>query len=106
MGKDKMVDMMVKGNRGANPNGEMKVFVVHLIDANGNFKSVDGVGTGSLLVDIPKMGRKIKADAGFTCKDPVHNMKLDVFFDHGKDDSKKLHFETNNKVTKNSIESK
>lgn len=84
----------------------MKVFVKTLIDASGSFTSTNGVGTGTMLIDLPKMSRKIKADTAITCKSPTHNAKLDVFFDHGKDNTKKMHIETNNQITKNSVESK
>lgn len=98
--------MFAKGSKGPNPHGTMKMFVVNLIDAKGEFKSTDGVGSGSILVDLTKMGRKLKAESSFTCKHPTHNMKLDVFFDYEKDNSKKLHIDTQNQITKESLDSK
>lgn len=105
-GKVVMVDMMMKGTKGPNPNGQMKVTVPEVLNANGNFKSTDGVGNGMLMIDVPKMGRKIKAESKFTCKDPVHNLDLDVYFDFEKDNSKKLSVSTHNELTKHSVDSK
>lgn len=105
-GKNTMVDMMAKGTRGTNPNGQMKIVVQDLLNANGNFKFTDGVGNGMLLVDIPKMGRKLKAESKFTCKDPVHNLDLDIYFDFEKDNTKKLSIMTHNELTKQSVDSK
>lgn len=105
-GKNSLVDVMIKGTRGPNPNGNMKMFVMDLINANGNFKSTDGQGTAMVLVDIPKMGRKLKAESKFMCKDPTHNMDLDIYFDFEKNNDMKFSVVTHNDITKHSVDSK
>lgn len=52
------------------------------------------------------MGRKLKADTSFMCQDPTHNVALNIYFDFEKDNTKKLHLETKNEITKKSLDSK
>lgn len=106
IGADNVVDIEIKGARGADPHGTLKVIIKNMVNANGQFKVSGGKGTGDILVEIPKMNRKVKADTSFTCQDPTHNAILNVYFDFEKDNTKKLHLETNNQLTKHSFDTK
>lgn len=106
IGADDVVDIVVKGARGAEPHGTLKVMVKNMVNANGQFKVFGGKGTGDLLVEIPKMDRKVKAETSFTCQDATHNAILNIYFDFEKDNTKKLHLETNNQITKESFDTK
>ncbi|GLV37036.1 apolipophorin [Carabus blaptoides fortunei] len=106
IGSTNTVDIVIKGVRGANPSGTLSVFVVNLVDAKGQFRTTGGKSTGHVVIDIPKLGRKIKAETSITCQDPTHNVMVNVYFDFEKDNTNKLHIETNNEINPKSFESK
>lgn len=106
IGDNNVVNIVIKGVRGSNPSGTLNVFIAKLVDAKGQYKSTGGKGTGHVVIDIPKLNRKLKLETSVTCQDPTHNILLNVYFDFEKDNTKKLHIETNNEINPNSFDSK
>lgn len=91
----------------ANPHtGSFKVQVHEILDASADYKSNNGKGDGSVLFDFKKYDRKMKAETTFTIQKPTYDVSVDFFYDFEKDNTKKAHFETNNKVTRSSFDSK
>uniref|UniRef100_A0A182S8Q8 Uncharacterized protein n=1 Tax=Anopheles maculatus TaxID=74869 RepID=A0A182S8Q8_9DIPT len=58
------------------------------------------------LVSFVKQDRKVKLDSKFKVDKPVYDVEVDFYYDFEKDNSKKVRFETKNKVTQTSFDSK
>lgn len=56
--QDEFLDFLLKINRGANANGQLKLNVKKAIGANGSFKITDsnGQGNGMIIVDFKQVG--------------------------------------------------
>ncbi|CAH2060387.1 unnamed protein product, partial [Iphiclides podalirius] len=99
--KGEFLDLLLKINRGANANGQLKFILKDSIAANGQFEVTDndGKGNGVVIIDFKKAQRKIKGDVKFVVKDPVYNADIELFLNYEKDNNDKLHIRTNNKMT-------
>ncbi|CAG9133770.1 unnamed protein product [Plutella xylostella] len=106
--KADLLDFLLKVNRGANPNGQVKLVLKDAVAANGQFKvtDADGKGNGALIVDFKTAQRKIKGDFKFLIKDPVYNAEADLFLNFEKDNADKIRFTTNTKRTEKLFDSK
>lgn len=100
------MDIFFKAAKGGNANGSLKVNIKEYLTANGQIKSVDGVGGGDFVVEFVKLDRKVKGELSFTIKDPNYNVAASLYPSFGKDPNQKFAFSTNNKVVDNSIDSK
>ncbi|XP_041983389.1 apolipophorins [Aricia agestis] len=103
-----LIDFLLKLNRGASPNGQLKLALRDNIEANGKFQmnEKDGKGTGNIMVHFNKIQRVIKGETKFVVKDPVYNAEVDLFLNFDKDNNDKMHFSTSNKKTDKLIDSK
>jgi hypothetical protein len=91
----------------ANPStGSFKVQVHEILDATADYKSNNGKGDGSALFYFKNFDRKLKAETTFTVQRQNYDVAVDFFYDFEKDNTKKAHFETNNKVTRASFDSR
>lgn len=106
IGKDEFATYDVKMDRTENANGKFNFVVKDFFDGNGEFKSTKGQGDGSALVSFLKQDRKLKLDCKFKVNAPVFDVVTDFYYDFEKDNTKKVHFDTKNKVTKSSFDSK
>ncbi|XP_063229927.1 apolipophorins [Bacillus rossius redtenbacheri] len=107
-GRKQHVDIIWKLNKAAdNPSGNVKVYVNGLVDANAQYKYVPNGKVGATLnIDLPKQGRKIKGTADLTITGTNHVASLDLFWDMGRDPSRKLHFSSESDIKTNSVDSK
>ncbi|XP_047104150.1 apolipophorins isoform X1 [Schistocerca piceifrons] len=100
-------EIVYKLNRGSgNPSGNAKLFVKNYLDGTVTFKYNNGVGTGTLQIDVPKLHRKIKATGDLTLSGSQRSAAIDLYWDADRDQSKQLHFKTENDVKEKSIDSK
>lgn len=106
VGKDEFGTYDLKLDRTENANGKFTFTVKDFLDGNGEFKSNKGQGDGTALVQFLKQDRKLKLDTKFKVNAPVFDVVTDFYYDFEKDNTKKVHFDTKNKVTKSSFDSK
>ncbi|CAB3232890.1 unnamed protein product [Arctia plantaginis] len=106
--QDEFLDFLLKINRGANANGQLKLNVKQAIGANGSFKITDsnGQGNGMIIVDFKQSQRKIKGDFKFTAKSPNYGADVDLYFNYEKDNNDKVHISTATKTTETLTDSK
>ncbi|XP_058128999.1 apolipophorins [Anopheles ziemanni] len=95
-----------KLERGNDPNGKFSFVVKDFFDGNGELKSTKGQGELFAVVNFQKQDRKVKLDTKFKVSAPVYDVSVDLYYDFEKDNSKKVHFETKNKATQTSFDSK
>lgn len=84
--------------------GSLKGSVSDAITVDGTFESNNGQGTAAVTAALKD--RKVKADTKFTIQKPTYDFSTDVFYDFEKDNTKKVHFTTNNKIAQNEFASK
>ncbi|XP_058823789.1 apolipophorins [Topomyia yanbarensis] len=106
VGKDEFATYDLKVDRSENSNGKFNFAVKDFFDGNGEFKAKNGQGDGSALINFPKQDRKLKLDTKFKINAPIFDIATDFYYDFEKDNTKKVHFDTKNKVTKGSFDSK
>jgi hypothetical protein len=92
--------------KGDNTNGKFEVFVKDTFKGDGEFKANKGKGDANALFSIGKLDRKLKIDTKFTIAAPVYDIATDFFYDFEKDNTKKVHFDTKNKISKQLFDSK
>lgn len=76
------------------------------VDGAGSFKSTNGKGDGNVVMTLQKVDRKFKIGSTFNIAAPVYDMKTEFFYNFEKENDKKITFETKNKVTKDTFDSK
>ncbi|XP_055539565.1 apolipophorins [Wyeomyia smithii] len=106
VGKDEFSTYDLKVDRTDNSNGKFNFVVKDFLDGNGEFKANNGEGDGTVLMNFVKQDRKLKLDTKFKVNSPVYDIATDFYYDFDKDNTKKIHFDTKNKVTKSSFDSK
>ncbi|XP_052868162.1 apolipophorins [Anopheles cruzii] len=104
--KEEFATYDFKLERGEDPNGKFTFTVKDLFDGNGEMKSDKGQGDLFAVVSFLKQDRKVKLDSKFKVVAPVYDVSVDFFYDFEKDNAKVVHFETKNKVTQTSFDSK
>lgn len=106
--QNELLDFLLKVNRGANSNGQLKLNVQKALSANGQFKITDnnGVGNGMIIVDFKQSQRKLKGDFKFTAKAPTYSADVDFYFNYEKDNNDKVHLSTVTKRTEKLLDSK
>uniref|UniRef100_A0A2M3ZDY1 Putative apolipophorins n=1 Tax=Anopheles braziliensis TaxID=58242 RepID=A0A2M3ZDY1_9DIPT len=104
--KEEFATYDVKLDRSQDPNGKFTFVVKDFFDGNGELKSNKGQGELFALVSFVKQERKVKLDSKFKVSAPVYDVAVDFYYDFEKDNSKKVHFETKNKVTQTNFDSK
>uniref|UniRef100_A0A182QBN2 Vitellogenin domain-containing protein n=1 Tax=Anopheles farauti TaxID=69004 RepID=A0A182QBN2_9DIPT len=104
--KEEFATYDFKLERGQDPNGKFSFVVKDFFDGNGELKSTKGQGELFAVVSFVKQNRKVKLDSKFKVSAPVYDVAVDFYYDFEKDNSKKVHFETKNKVTQTSFDSK
>uniref|UniRef100_A0A182MAM9 Vitellogenin domain-containing protein n=1 Tax=Anopheles culicifacies TaxID=139723 RepID=A0A182MAM9_9DIPT len=104
--KEEFATYDLKLQRGQDPNGKFTFVVKDFFNGNGEFKSKNGNGDLFALANFVKQDRKVKLDSKFTAAKPDYNVEVDFYYDFEKDNSKKVRFETKNKVTQTSFDSK
>lgn len=90
-----------KVNRdGNNRNGELDLNVKNFLTGKGTFKADGGKGEAMLMLDVQKINRKVKVDSKFNVAAPVYDFLNEFYYDYEKDNTKKITFETKNKMSK------
>lgn len=84
--------------------GSVKGSVSDAISVDGTFNSNNGKGSASINAALKE--RKVKADTQFTIQKPIYDFSTDIFYDHEKDNNKKVHFATKNKIDESTFNSK
>jgi len=106
-GDTKYLDTAAKLDRnGANPAGNYKIIIKDYFDSHGDLKYTGGKGSGSFVIDIPKVQRKIKGSADLTISGNNHKLSADLLWNADKDPKQKIHFETDSDLTRQTINSK
>lgn len=75
-------------------------------DSHGDLKYGGGKGSGSFVVDIPKVQRKIKGSGDLVISGSNHKVSADLLWNADKDPKQKLHFETDSDLSSKSLNSK
>lgn len=104
-GSNNYVDFFLKGTRGLNANGALKLNVDQILTANGQIKSVKGVGNANIVIKLLKVDKELKVDSTYTIQNPVYNVEVSFYPNFGKDKGDKFTLSTKNKITENSIDS-
>lgn len=104
VGKSEFANWESKLSFGPQMVGSMKASVTDAINADGTFQSTNG--KGNAVINASVKDRKLKADTQFTIQKPTFNFATDIFYDFEKDNTKKVHFATNNNIKDNSFDSK
>lgn len=104
VGKSEFASWESKLTYGNQMVGSLKGSVSDAITVDGTFESKNGKGTAAVTAGIKD--RKVKADSKFTIQQPTYDFSTDVFYDFGKDNTKKVHFTTNNNIDQNAFTSK
>lgn len=104
VGKNEFANWESKLTYGNQMVGSLKGSVANAITADGTFQSNNGKGTAVINASIKD--RKVKADTQFTIQKPTYDFSTDIFYDFEKDNNKKVHFATLNKIEGNSFDSK
>lgn len=76
------------------------------VDGTGSFKSTNGKGDGNVILTLQKVDRKFKISTTFNIAAPTYDMKTDFYYNYEKENDKKITFDTKNRVTKDSLDSK
>ena len=104
VGKNEFANWESKLTYGNNMAGSLKASVSDTISADGTFQSSNGKGTANINASIKD--RKVKADTQFTIQKPKYDLSTDIFYDYANDQTKKVHFSTNNNIEEHSFDSK
>ena len=104
VGKNEFANWESKLTYGNQMVGSMKAMVSDAITADGSFQSTNG--KGSAVVNAAIKDRKLKADTQFNIQKPTYDFSTDIFYDFEKDNSKKVHFATQNNIQDNLFDSK
>lgn len=99
------VDFFLKATKDRNANSVLKISLKDILLVNGQLKLAKGVGNGDIVVELPKLKRKLKADSTFTLASPTYKVDLALYPDFEKDSSNKLVLSTNSELHPNSISS-
>lgn len=99
-------DLNVDRTDDKNMNGVFTAKVKDTLDGTGTFKSVNGKGDGTVLLNLEKVDRKFKINTSFNIAAPVYDMKTDFFYNFEKENDKKITFDTKNKMSRGSFDSK
>jgi len=106
-GDTKYLDSSAKLDRnGGSPNGNYKIVIKDYFDSHGDFKYGGGKGSGSFVIDIPKVQRKIKGSGTLAIAGSNHKLSGDLLWNADKDDKQKIHFETDSDLTSKAMNSK
>lgn len=99
-------DLNVDRTDDKNLNGAFNLKVKDTIDGRGTFKSNNGKGDGNVLMTLLKADRKFKITTTFNIAAPIYDMKTEFFYNFEKENDKKITFDTKNRVTKGTFDSK
>lgn len=99
-------DVNVDRTDDKNMNGVFNMKVKDTVDGTGTFKSTNGKGDGNVLITLLKVDRKFKINTTFNIAAPIYDMKTEFFYNFEKENDKKITFDTKNRVTQNSFDSK
>jgi hypothetical protein len=106
LGGEDLAGYKVDVTKGDNTNGKFEVFVKDTFKGDGEFKANKGKGDANALFSLGKLDRKLKMDSKFNIAAPVYDIATDFFYDFEKDNTKKVHFDTKNKISKTLFDSK
>lgn len=99
-------DVTVDRTDDKNMNGVFNMKVKDTVDGTGTFKSNNGKGDGNILLTLQKVDRKFKISSTFNIAAPIYDMKTEFFYNFEKENDKKITFDTKNRITKGSFDSK
>jgi hypothetical protein len=104
VGKNEFANFESKLTYGDKMVGSLKASITDALTADGTFQSTNG--KGDAVMNGSLKDRKLKADTKFTVKQPTYDFSTDIFYDFEKDNTKKVHFSTQNQIQDDSIKSK
>ncbi len=99
-------DVNVDRTDDKNMNGVFNMKVKDTVDGVGSFKSTNGKGDGNLLLTLQKVDRKFKINTTFNIAAPIYDMKTEFYYNFEKENDKKITFDTKNRVSRGSFDSK
>ncbi|KAK0091317.1 hypothetical protein PV326_003399, partial [Microctonus aethiopoides] len=103
----KYLDFILKLQRGnVNPHGNLNLNLKNFLFIIGQFDYQKGKGAGDIVIELPKLERKIKAkgDIGITGKRHVAN--IEILLNAEKDPSKIIKLSTDSEIDQGTIDSK
>lgn len=74
--------------------GKVHVTVRELLTGHGTYSAVNGVGDATLLIDIPRIQRKLKVDTKFKVAAPQYDFRNEFYYDYERANDKKIIFDT------------
>lgn len=83
-----------------------QIIIKDYFDSHGDLKYAGGKGSGSFVIDVPKVQRKIKGSAELTSSGTKHKVSADLLWNADKDPKQKIHFETDSDLAPKAINSK
>lgn len=104
VGKTEFANFESKLTYGNQMVGSLKATVADALTADGTFQATKGKGNAVINASIKD--RKLKAETQFTIQKPTYDFSTDIFYDYEKDNTKKVHFSTQNNIQDNSLASK
>lgn len=84
--------------------GFVKASIKDSVSIDGSFESNGGKGKGEVTATLKD--RKIRAESTFTIQKPTFDFNGDFYYDFEKDNTKKVHLSTQNKLDNQSVDSK
>ncbi|XP_066596058.1 apolipophorins [Prorops nasuta] len=105
------IDFKLDSQRGKTPNGKLSLTLKDHLKASGDFNYAAGKGDAQLVIDIPKLPRKITAKANIQVVGGKHNGNIELLLDGDKSGkTKKIKYTTSTDFVHNpelkSIDSK
>lgn len=102
----KYVDFLLSLQRGANPDGNLKLNIANYLAANGKFRYQKGSGDAQIDINFPKLNRKITGHGEVSVVGSKHTLKVDISYDASKDPKKRLKFSSDSDLTATSYDTK
>lgn len=104
VGKREIASVETELTYGSNQDGKLKASLTDAITVDGTFKATNGKGTAVVTAGVKD--RKLHAESQFTVQKPTYDFVTDFFYDYEKDNSKKVHVATHNKIDSAAFASK
>lgn len=104
VGKREIASLETDLTYGNNMDGKLKASLTDAISVDGSLKSTDGKGNAVVTAGVKD--RKLRAESQFTIQKPTYDFVTDIFYDYEKDNNKKVHIATRNKIQDNAFATK
>lgn len=104
--KAKYLDFLLKIERGGSPHGNVNLNLKSILIITGQFNYQNGKGGANVVVDLPKLNRKIKGTGDITVTGPRHVANIEILLNAEKDPNKRIKISTDTDITKTSLDTK